>query len=218
VKHQHLLTITALTIGLLAACGTTPQLKPIQAAPNTLFQTTPNSGHLGALAAGAWETTRLTTGFDDLTSSAWVKSAGLSVTANALANTVDALDSQLDKLTGTSTTAMYANTKININAGETIDVSVVVAGSGTIHVWTQNTNDYSPIAGKDATITLSSTPQRVVIPGVQKPTGANNNIQLVIGDINSNETVYVGGVRTRATDTSTTGGTTTPITVAPLPN
>jgi hypothetical protein len=219
VKHQHLLTITALTIGLLAACGTTPQLKPIQGSPpSTLFQTTPNSGRLGALAAGAWETTRLTTGFDDLTSSAWVKSAGLSVTANALANTVDALDSQLDKLTGTSTTAMYANTKININAGETIDVSVVVAGSGTIHVWTQNTNDYSPIAGKDVTLTLSSTPQRVVIAGVQKPTGVNNNIQLVIGDINSTETVYVGGVRTRATDTGTTGGTTTPITVAPLPS
>jgi hypothetical protein len=219
MKHQHILAVTALTIALLSACGTT-QPTLVQAPQNltTGFQAAPsNGGRLRALAAGAWETTRFATGVDDLTSSTWTKVTGLNVTANALANTVDSFDTQLDKLTHTGTDTKYANTRLNINAGETIDVSVMVAGSGVAQVWLQNTNDWSSISSKN--ITLTGTPQRVLFTNVVKPTGANNNIQLVIGDIQSSETVYVGGARTRASDTGTTGGTggtTTPITVAAL--
>jgi hypothetical protein len=130
VKHTHILALTVSTLSFLAACGTTqPTLIQPPGSTNAILGSAPSTT-LTAQAAGVWETTRLTTGFDDLTSSAWSKSSGLSVTANALANTVDSFDPQLDKLTGTSTTAMYANTKININTGETIDVSVVVAASG----------------------------------------------------------------------------------------
>jgi hypothetical protein len=220
MKHQHILAVTALTIALLSACGTT-QPTLVQAPQNltTGFQAAPsNGGRLGALAAGAWETTRFATGVDDLTSSTWTKVTGLNVTANALANTVDSFDTQLDKLTHTGTDTKYANTRLNINAGETIDVSVMVAGSGVAQVWLQNTNDWSSISSKS--VTLTNTPQRVVFTNVVKPTGTNNNIQLVIGDIQSSETVYVGGARTRASDTGTTGGgtggTLTPVTVPAL--
>ena len=105
MKHQHILALTALTIALLSACGTTqPTLSQAPQNLTTGFQTQPsNSGRFGARAAGAWETTRLTTGYDDLTSSAWTKVSGLTVTANSLANTADTLDAQLDKLTHTQT-------------------------------------------------------------------------------------------------------------------
>jgi hypothetical protein len=194
-----------------------PQLRTV-ALPNNAISGSENSGRFGIQAAGAWETTRLTTGYDDLTSSAWTKSSGLTITANSLANTADTLDAQLDKLTHTQTGTKYANTRININTGETIDVSVVLAGSGSVRFWLQNTNDFTEIKGVN--VTLTSTPQRVILTNVQRPTGTNNSIQLVIGDIASTETVHVGGARTRATDTGATGGgtggTTTPVTVAAL--
>jgi hypothetical protein len=148
VKRRHILTITALTLSFLAACGTTqPKLIQEQGLPIG-SQTAPGSGdRLGALA--------ITNLFQETSLAAWSKKANVTLTDL----------NGFTKVGITDTTTGWTSRAIpTSSAGDTYTATLEVKGTGTIQFFLQKgggdfaqyTNKIITLTGTATTITITT--------------------------------------------------------------
>jgi len=137
---------------------------------------------------------------DNFSKASWIHSGNLQInpigtTPLALSRQDDS-DGALDVLKANADfQSIYA--PLSMSDGQSATVSLVVAGSGTIGISIspiENNPQGIPYGGTSKTITLSAVPQRIKIPQLTKPNDGKT-AALLISNIDSAETVYIGGVR-----------------------
>jgi hypothetical protein len=199
VKHQHILTITALTLALLSACGTTqPTLSQLPQGLPTGVQTAPsNNGRLGARA--------ITNLLQETSLSAWGKKANVTLTDLNGFTKVGITD---------ATTGWTGRAIPNSSAGDTYTATLEVKGTGTIQLFLQKGGgDFAQYTNKN--ITLSGTATTVTITTLKPADGFA--LQVGMTNITSGSNLEARNlVVTKGVADTTGGGTTTPVTVAAL--
>jgi hypothetical protein len=199
VKHQHILTITALTLALLSACGTTqPTLSQLPQGLPTGVQTAPsNNGRLGARA--------ITNLLQETSLSAWGKKANVTLTDLNGFTKVGITD---------ATTGWTGRAIPNSSAGDTYTATLEVKGTGTIQLFLQKGGgDFAQYTNKN--ITLSGTATTVTITTLKPADGFA--LQVGMTNITSASNLEARNlVVTKGVADTTGGSTTTPVTVAAL--
>jgi hypothetical protein len=198
VKHQQLLTITALTIALLSACGTTqPTLIQAPQGLTTGFQTQPSeNGRFGARA--------ITNLLQETSLIAWGKKANVTLT-------------DLNGFTkvGITDTATGWTSRVvpNSSAGDTYTATLEVKGTGTVQLFLQKGGgDFAQYTNKN--ITLTGTTTTVTITTVKPADGLA--LQVGMTNITTGNNLEARNLVVTKGVADTGGGTATPVTVAAL--
>ncbi len=154
MKHTQILAITALTIGFLAACGTTqPTPNQVPQGLSTGSQAAPNNGRFGALA--------ITNLLQETSLSAWGKKANVTLTDLNGFTKVGITDTN---------TGWTSRSVPNSSAGDTYTATLEVKGAGTIQLFLQKGGgDYAQYTNK--TITLTGTATTITITTVKPADG-----------------------------------------------